>query len=129
MSFALHFGGLDGQFDCAVFVNNQVVFVLEDFEFARVGRQFEHQPFLPRRVNTEFILPFSRDRPRMQVWGCGSGETLACGTASCSALVAAVLTGGLSDGRRWNRAADAGDEMVFARRERSKSRDDDGRSG
>jgi len=37
MSFALHVGGLDGQFDCVVFVNNEVVFVLEDSEFARVA--------------------------------------------------------------------------------------------
>ncbi len=55
------------------------------------GRQFEHHPFFPRRVNTEFILPFSRDRLRMRVWGRGSGETLACGAAACTALVAVVL--------------------------------------
>ena len=53
---------------CVVFVNNEVVFALEDSEFACVGRQFEHHPFFPRRVNTEFILPFSRDGLRMRVW-------------------------------------------------------------
>ena len=71
----------------------KAVSTLEDSEFARVGRQFEHHPFFPRRVNTEFILPFLRDRLRMRAWGRGSGETLACGTAACTALVAAVLTG------------------------------------
>jgi diaminopimelate epimerase len=78
---------------CVVFVDEEAVFALEDSEFARVGRQFEHHPFFPRRVNTEFILPLSRDRLRMRVWERGSGETLACGTGACAALVAAVLTG------------------------------------
>jgi len=78
---------------CVVFVDDEAVFALEDFEFARLGRQFEHHPFFPRRVNTEFILPLGRDRLRMRVWERGSGETLACGTGACAALVAAVLTG------------------------------------
>jgi diaminopimelate epimerase len=78
---------------CVVFVDDEAVFALEDSEFARAGRQFEHHPFFPRRVNTEFVLPLSRDRLRMRVWERGSGETLACGTGACAALVAAVLTG------------------------------------
>jgi diaminopimelate epimerase len=53
---------------CVVFVNNEVVFALEDSEFTRVGRQFGHHPLFSRRVNTEFILPFSRDRLQMRVW-------------------------------------------------------------
>ena len=44
---------------CVVFVDDEAVFALEDSEFARVGRQFEHHPFFPRRVNTEFILPLA----------------------------------------------------------------------
>jgi len=78
---------------CVVFVDDEAVFALEDSEFARVGRQFEHHPFFPRRVNTEFILALGRERMRMRVWERGSGETLACGTGACAALVAAVLTG------------------------------------
>ncbi len=78
---------------CVVFVENDGVFTLDDAEFARLGAQFERDPFFPRRVNTEFILPVARDRIRMRVWERGSGETLACGTGACAALVAAVLTG------------------------------------
>src|SRR5579863_3437781 len=77
---------------CVVFVPDESVFALDVFEFARLGRQFENHPFFPRRVNTEFILPLSRTRLRMRVWERGSGETLACGTGACAALVAAVLT-------------------------------------
>lgn len=78
---------------CVVFVADESVFALDDFDFARLGRQFENHPFFPRKVNTEFILPLARDRLRMRVWERGSGETLACGTGACAALVAAVLTG------------------------------------
>jgi len=78
---------------CVVFVKDESVFKLDVFEFARLGRQFENHPFFPKRVNTEFILPLSKDRLRMRVWERGSGETLACGTGACASLVAAVLTG------------------------------------
>jgi len=78
---------------CVVFVNDDSVFRLDGFEFARLGRRFENHAFFPKRVNTEFILPVSRNRLRMRVWERGSGETLACGTGACAALVAAVLTG------------------------------------
>lgn len=78
---------------CVVFVDDDSVFNLDVWEFARLGREFESHPFFPRRVNTEFILSISRGRLRMRVWERGSGETLACGTGACAALVAAVLTG------------------------------------
>jgi diaminopimelate epimerase len=78
---------------CVVFVEDDGVFGLDDAEFARLGRQFEHHSFFPRRVNTEFILPLARNRLKMRVWERGSGETLACGTGACAAQVAAVLTG------------------------------------
>jgi diaminopimelate epimerase len=78
---------------CVVFVPDDRIFALDDTAFAALGRQYEHHPFFPRRVNTEFILPLSRERLRMRVWERGSGETLACGTGACAALVAAVLTG------------------------------------
>ncbi len=78
---------------CVVFVDDEAIFALDVFEFARLGRQFERHPFFPRRVNTEFILPRARDLLEMRVWERGSGETLACGTGACASLVAAVLTG------------------------------------
>ena len=57
------------------------------------GREFEHSPLFPERINTEFcnILP---DRTiKMRVWERGSGETLACGTGACASVVAAVENG------------------------------------
>ncbi len=77
---------------CVIFVSDDAVFRLGGDEFGRLGRQFEQHSFFPRRVNTEFILTLARDRLKMRVWERGSGETLACGTGACAALVAAVLT-------------------------------------
>jgi diaminopimelate epimerase len=100
IDFPLEIGGCEyrltalsmGNPHCVVFVEDDGVFGLDDAEFARLARQFEHHPFFPRRVNTEFILPLSRTRLKMRVWERGSGETLACGTGACAAQVAAVLT-------------------------------------
>ncbi len=83
---------------CVVFVEDEAIFALDDNEFARIGRQFEHHPFFPRRVNTEFVRPLAPDALRMRVWERGSGETLACGSGACASLVAAALTG--RSGRR-----------------------------
>ncbi|HEY6419955.1 MAG TPA: diaminopimelate epimerase [Candidatus Binataceae bacterium] len=77
---------------CVVFVADDAIHKLDVHDFAALGRQFEHHPFFPRRVNTEFILPLSRRHLKMRVWERGSGETLACGTGACAALVAAALT-------------------------------------
>ena len=77
---------------CVIFVADAAVFGLGDLDFAALGRKFEHHPFFPKRVNTEFIQAVSRRRLKMRVWERGSGETWACGTGACAALVAAVLT-------------------------------------
>src|SRR5216684_4582498 len=77
---------------CVIFVADAAVFGLGDLDFAALGRKFEHHPFFPKRVNTEFIQAVSRSRLKMRVWERGSGETWACGTGACAALVAAVLT-------------------------------------
>ncbi len=65
----------------------------DGLDLERVGPQFEHHPFFPERVNTEFVRVDSRTELTMRVWERGSGETFACGTGACAVLVAAVLTG------------------------------------
>jgi diaminopimelate epimerase len=73
---------------CVVFVDDVTPLAL-----AEVGPAFEHHPFFPRRVNTEFIRVESPQRLRMRVWERGAGETLACGTGACAAAVVAARTG------------------------------------
>jgi len=55
------------------------------------GPRFENHPWFPERVNTEFVVPRSRTELDFRVWERGSGETLACGTGACAAVVAGVL--------------------------------------
>jgi diaminopimelate epimerase len=60
------------------------------------GPHFERHPLFPERVNTEFISVRSPTEVDFRVWERGSGETLACGTGACAAVVAGVLEGTLS---------------------------------
>ncbi len=62
-------------------------------ELEKIGPCFENHEAFPERVNTEFILPIQRNELLMRVWERGSGETWACGTGACAAVVAAVENG------------------------------------
>jgi len=73
---------------CVVFVDDVAGLPLET-----LGPRFEHHPFFPRRVNTEFVRVDGRERLTMRVWERGSGETMACGTGACAVGVAAARTG------------------------------------
>jgi diaminopimelate epimerase len=73
---------------CVVFLPD-----VEALDLEQLGPGFEQHRFFPRRVNTEFVRVDGRAALTMRVWERGSGETAACGTGACAALVAAVLTG------------------------------------
>jgi diaminopimelate epimerase len=62
-------------------------------DIERIGPHFDFHPFFPQRVNTEFVRVDAPAELTMRVWERGSGETFACGTGACAALVAGVLTG------------------------------------
>lgn len=66
---------------------------VEAFELTKYGPALENHPAFPKKVNIEFVNVLSQNRLRMRVWERGSGVTLACGTGSCAALVAANLCG------------------------------------
>ena len=73
---------------CVVFVTDPNL-----VDLPLIGPKFEHHSFFPESVNTEFISVEDRKTVHMRVWERGSGETLACGTGACAAVVAAVLNG------------------------------------
>jgi len=68
-----------------------------DIDF--IGPRFEHAPYFPERTNTEFIRVVNPSTIKMRVWERGSGETMACGTGACAAVVAAVANGLCEKGR------------------------------
>ena len=69
---------------------------LGDLDLRAIGPALERHPAFPERANVEFIEPRNRGEIDFRVWERGSGETQACGTGSCAAVVACVL-GGLCD--------------------------------
>ena len=71
-----------------VFVEDTASLPLE-----KIGPGFEHHEAFPKRVNTEFIQVLNRSEINMRVWERGAGETFACGTGTCAAVVACVLNG------------------------------------
>ena len=73
---------------CVVFVER-----VDAIDIGRVGPQFEHARAFPARVNTEFVRVVNRRTLKMRVWERGNGETAACGTGACAAVVAAVENG------------------------------------
>ena len=76
--------------------NPHCVIFCEDIEAINlplIGPKFEFHSMFPESVNTEFIKIENRNTIHMRVWERGSGETLACGTGACAAVVAAVLNG------------------------------------
>jgi len=59
----------------------------------KIGSLIENSSIFPNRINVEFIEIISSNRFKMRVWERGSGETLACGTGACAAVVAGILNG------------------------------------
>jgi diaminopimelate epimerase len=57
------------------------------------GPWIEHHPFFPNRVNAGFMQVQSRQQIRLRVYERGAGETLACGTGACAAVVAGIRLG------------------------------------
>ncbi|MCL2033475.1 MAG: carbamoyl-phosphate synthase large subunit [Oscillospiraceae bacterium] len=89
-------GGVQYDITCVSMGNpHAVVFVdsVDKFDVKGVGPLFEYSPLFPDRVNAEFVEVVDRKHLKMRVWERGSGETRACGTGSCAAVVAAVLNG------------------------------------
>jgi diaminopimelate epimerase len=59
------------------------------------GPEIELHPRFPKRVNAGFMQVVDRGRIRLRVWERGVGETLACGTGACAAVVAGIRLGRL----------------------------------
>ena len=87
MLYAIHCVSM-GNPHCVVFVRDP-----DDVDLSTVGPLIENHRIFPNRTNVEFVTVRDRQHLRMRVWERGAGETLACGTGACAALVASVLTG------------------------------------
>ena len=76
--------------------NPHAVQVVADVDTAPVAEQgplIEHHPRFPARVNAGFLQVVDEHHVRLRVFERGAGETLACGTGACAAVVAGILRG------------------------------------
>src|SRR5687768_16494708 len=73
--------------------NPHAVLIVPDVDAAPVateGPLIESHPRFPQRVNAGYMQVVDRHRVRLRVYERGVGETLACGTGACAAVVAGI---------------------------------------
>ncbi len=80
--------------------NPHAVQTVADVDSAPVtteGPLIERHRRFPQRVNAGYMQVLGHTRIRLRVWERGAGETLACGTGACAAVVAGIREGLLED--------------------------------
>ncbi|WP_148861482.1 diaminopimelate epimerase [Marinobacter fonticola] len=80
--------------------NPHAVLVVDNIDTAPVsqlGPLLEAHPAFPKKANIGFLQIVDRQHARLRVFERGSGETLACGSGACAAMVAGRLRGLLDD--------------------------------
>ena len=76
--------------------NPHAIQTVSDVDTAAVstdGPSIEHHRRFRNRVNAGFMQVVDRHRIRLRVWERGAGETLACGTGACAAVVSGIRRG------------------------------------
>lgn len=70
-----------------------VVDDVDDLDLQLMGPWLENHVSFPQRVNVGFMQILSRREIKLRVFERGSGETLACGTGACAAVVSGIARG------------------------------------
>ena len=71
----------------------QIVDDVDDAPVATQGPRIERHPRFPNGVNAGYMQIVDRANIRLRVWERGAGETLACGTGACAAVVTGIRLG------------------------------------
>jgi diaminopimelate epimerase len=96
LTYPLEVAGAVREIGAVSMGNPHAVQVVADTEAAPVGTEgpaIESHPRFPQRVNAGFMQVLDRHAIRLRVYERGSGETLACGTGACAAVVSGILRG------------------------------------
>ncbi|HUP28716.1 MAG TPA: diaminopimelate epimerase, partial [Usitatibacter sp.] len=99
-TYELRVAGYPVQVSVLSMGNPHAVQVVRDVERAPVAEQgplIERHPSFPRRVNAGYMQVVARDHILLRVWERGAGETLACGTGACAAVVSGIRLGMLDE--------------------------------
>jgi diaminopimelate epimerase len=96
LTYRLNVAGRELEISALSMGNPHAVWLVDDADAAPVaelGPLIEQHASFPQRVNVGFMQIVGRDRIRLRVFERGSGETLACGTGACAAVVAGITRG------------------------------------
>ena len=99
-TYELRVAGFPVQVSVLSMGNPHAVQVVRDVERSPVAEQgplIERHPAFPKRVNAGYMQVVARDHILLRVWERGAGETLACGTGACAAVVAGIRLGMLDE--------------------------------
>ncbi|MGZ8983043.1 MAG: diaminopimelate epimerase [Methylotenera sp.] len=97
-SYALDVGNHQLEIAVLSMGNPHAVQIVDDVDTAPVtalGSQIELHPRFPERVNAGFMQIIDEHHIKLRVFERGTGETLACGTGACAAVVAGIRLGRL----------------------------------
>ena len=100
LTYPLSVAGNQLQISAVSMGNPHAVLLVDDVKTAEVeklGPLIERHAQFPARVNAGFMQIVSRDEINLRVYERGAGETLACGTGACAAVVAGRLRGLLNE--------------------------------
>ncbi len=103
--YALKYNNESMQFSALEIGNPHAVFEVESIDLAPVhelGAALQTNPLFPERVNAGFYERLSDDEINLRVYERGVGETQACGSGACAAVVAGVCLETLSSTTRVN---------------------------
>ncbi len=95
-TYPLDIGGEEIEISVISMGNPHAVQLVEDVDHAPVsaeGPLIERHPRFPRRVNAGYMQILDRRHIRLRVYERGAGETLACGTGACAAVVVGIQRG------------------------------------
>jgi len=89
-SYMIGIDGTDYELGLVSVGNPHAVLQVDDVMVAPVatlGPKIEHHPCFPQRINAGFMEIVDRNRLRLRVYERGAGETLACGSGACAAVI------------------------------------------
>ncbi|MEI6737723.1 MAG: diaminopimelate epimerase [Pseudomonadota bacterium] len=93
LRYNIDVGGNQREIGVVSMGNPHAVQRVDDVDIAPVtseGPLIEHHASFPNRVNVGYMQLVSRSHIRLRVWERGAGETLACGTGACAAVVTGI---------------------------------------
>lgn len=96
LTYELEVGGKSVVISALSMGNPHAVQLVHDAHNAPVqaqGAAIEVHPRFPQRVNAGYMQVVSRSHVKVRVFERGAGETLACGTGACAAVVAGIQRG------------------------------------